>query len=102
MIDEDEVGLKEKPEDNRYNKLHQNETQSNGSVGRLDSQFCHCWQLQTRELDHTARLLLRHGVPIITKILHPEAVYTVGPFASPRAYKRSNWPLSQTIFRDLY
>ena len=33
--DDDEVGLKEKPEDTRYIKrLHQNKTRSTGSVGK--------------------------------------------------------------------
>ena len=46
MIDEDEVGLKERPE-----KDCQDETQSTKSVGKgLDSQLCHYWELQTQEL----------------------------------------------------
>ena len=37
MIDKDEVGLKEKPEDTRYiKKLHQNETRSTGRAGKKE------------------------------------------------------------------
>ena len=37
VIDDDEVGLKEKPEDTRYIKIiHQNETQRTTSVGKLN------------------------------------------------------------------
>ena len=36
MINDDEVGLKEKPEDTIYiKKLYQNETRSTGSMGKL-------------------------------------------------------------------
>ena len=51
MIDEDEIGLKEKPEDIRYIKiLHQNEIRSTVSVGkRLHSKLCHNRVLQTRK-----------------------------------------------------
>ena len=53
MIGDDDVGLKEKPEDARYIKrLHQNETWSTTSVGklkRMDMFFCHYWELQTPE-----------------------------------------------------
>ena len=37
MIDDDEAGLKEKPEDTRYIKrIHRNETRSTGNVGKLN------------------------------------------------------------------
>ena len=53
MIDDDEVGLKEKSEDTRYMKrLHRNKNRSTGSVGKLRTRFptvCHYWKLKTRK-----------------------------------------------------
>ena len=48
MIDEDEVGLKEKPLDTSK-RLQQNKTRSIVSAGKgLDYQLCDYWELWTR------------------------------------------------------
>ena len=50
MIDEDEVGLKEKPEYKIHQTEYRNKTRSTGSVGKgLGSQLCHDWELHTRK-----------------------------------------------------
>ena len=78
MIDDDEVGLKVKPEDTRYIKrLQQNETQSTGSVGKLKIWFptlFHYWELQTREWAGSLKGPVRgwnpyHGAPPTTGLL---------------------------------
>ena len=61
MIDEDEVGLKEKPE-GTSKRLHRNETRSTGSMGKgLDSQRFKYWELHTREWAVTSWRVLGGG-----------------------------------------
>ena len=60
MIDEEEVGLKEKPEVTLYIKtLHQNKTRSTGKG--LDSQLCHYWDCGLGESAGSSRLKAPSG-----------------------------------------